>query len=139
MDEYRNELKPQAEVIVKQQLVISAIIDAEKIEATDAEVEERIVEMATSQGRDVPDLKKAIGSKQADYIKNDIIIKKLFELLKKPVKATAKKAPAKAEGEEAKAEAKPVAKKTTSTAKKTTATKTTAKAPAKKTTAKKED
>ena len=140
MEDYRKELIPQAEVIVKQQLVISAIIDAEKIDATDEEVEAKIVEMAERQGRSVPDLKKVMGSKQTEYLRNDIIIKKLFELLKKPApKATAKKATAKAEGEaEVKAEAKPVAKK--APAKKTTATKTaTAKAPAKKTTAKKAD
>ena len=138
MEDYRNEMRPQAEVMVKQQLVISAIIDAEKIDATDGEVEAKIVEMAERQGREVPDLKKVMGSKQTEYLKNDIIIKKFFDFLKKPVaKTTAKKATAKAEGEvkeEAKAPAKKApAKKTTST--KTTATKTTAK----KTTAKKAD
>ena len=138
MEDYRNEMRPQAEVMVKQQLVISAIIDAEKIDATDEEVEAKIVEMAERQGREVPDLKKVMGSKQTEYLKNDIIIKKFFDFLKKPVaKTTAKKATAKAEGEvkeEAKAPAKKApAKKITST--KTTATKTTAK----KTTAKKAD
>ena len=82
MEDYRKEYKEQAEGIVKSQLVIEKIITDEKIEATDEEVEARITEMAEAQGKKVPDLKKAIGSRQADYIKNEIIIKKLFETLK---------------------------------------------------------
>ncbi len=82
MDDYRKGLKEQAESTVKSQLVIGAIIDAEKIEATDAEVEARVEEMAKAQDKKVPDIKKNMGAKQLDYIKNDIIIKKFFELLK---------------------------------------------------------
>ncbi len=82
MEEYRASLKEQAEDTVKSQLVISQIIDAEKIEATDAEVEERVNKMAEAQGKKAPDLKKNMGAKQLDYIKNEIIIKKFFELLK---------------------------------------------------------
>lgn len=82
MDDYRKGLKEQAESTVKSQLVIGTIIDAEKIEATDAEVEARVEEMAKAQDKKVPDIKKNMGAKQLDYIKNDIIIKKFFELLK---------------------------------------------------------
>lgn len=82
MEEYRNGLKDQAEKTVKTQLVISAIIDAEKIEATDTDVEERVAEMAKAQDKKVPDIKKNMGAKQLDYIRNDIIIKKFFEFLK---------------------------------------------------------
>ena len=82
IDDYRKGLKEQAESTVKSQLVIGAIIDAEKIEATDAEVEARVEEMAKAQDKKVPDIKKNMGAKQLDYIKNDIIIKKFFELLK---------------------------------------------------------
>ena len=39
--------------------------------------------MAEKQGKKVPDIKKAMGSRQMEYIENDIIIKKLFEILKK--------------------------------------------------------
>lgn len=82
MDEYRASLKEQAEDTVKSQLVISQIIDNEKIEATDAEVEERVNKMAEAQGKKAPDIKKNMGAKQLDYIKNEIIIKKFFEFLK---------------------------------------------------------
>ena len=83
MEEYRSEFKAQAADIVKSQLAIEKIITDEKIEATEEEVTERVNEMAEKQGKSAPDIKKNINARQLDYIKNEIIIKKLFELLKK--------------------------------------------------------
>ncbi len=83
MDEYRKEYEPQAKDIVKSQLVIEKIISEEKIDATDEDVEARIAEMAKAQDKPVPDVKKNMQARQLDYIKNDIIVKKLFETLKK--------------------------------------------------------
>ena len=82
MEEYREGFADQAKDIVKSQLVIEQIIEDEKIEATDEDVEKRVEEMATSQGKPVPDIKKNMGARQLDYIKNEIIIKKFFEILK---------------------------------------------------------
>ncbi len=81
MEEFRKGYEEQAKDIVKSQLVIDKIIADEKIEATDEEVEARIEDMAKKQDRPVPDVKKHLGSRQLDYIRNEIIIKKLFELL----------------------------------------------------------
>ena len=81
--EYRKEYEPQAKEIVKSQLVIEKIIETEKIEATDEDVETRIAEMAKAQDKPVPDVRKNMQARQLDYIKNDIIVKKLFDLLKK--------------------------------------------------------
>ena len=82
MDEYREGYRTQAEDIVKSQLVIEKIIEDEKIDATDADVEARLEEMAKAQGRPVPDVKKNMAARQLDYIKNEVIIKKFFDLLK---------------------------------------------------------
>jgi trigger factor len=82
MEEFRADYKEQAESIVKSQLVIEKIIEDEKIEATDADVEEKIADMAQKQGREVPDVKGKLGARQLDYLKNEIIIKKLFDFLK---------------------------------------------------------
>ena len=38
--------------------------------------------MAKAQGREVPDLKKNMQARQLDYVKNEIVIKKLFDFLK---------------------------------------------------------
>ena len=83
VEEFREEYREQAQSIVKSQLVIEKILEVEKIDATDAEVEERIADMAQKQGREIPDVKDKLGARQLDYLKNDIIIKKLFDMLKK--------------------------------------------------------
>lgn len=80
MDDFRKDYAEQAAEYVKSQLVIEAIIEKEEITASDEEVEKRLEEMAASQGRPVPEVKK--NARQLDYIKNDVIIKKFFELLK---------------------------------------------------------
>lgn len=83
MEDYRKNYREQAEKLVKSQLVIEKIIDTEKLEATDAEVDEKIVELAKAQGKKAPELKKTAGVRQLEYIKNEIVIKKLFDTLKK--------------------------------------------------------
>ena len=83
MEEYRKEYEPQAKEIVKSQLVIEKVISEEKIEATDEDVEARVAEMAKAQDKPAPDIKKNMQARQLDYIKNEIIIKKLFDTLKK--------------------------------------------------------
>lgn len=82
MESYRESFKEQAEKTVKSQLAIEQIISDEKIEATDADVEERIAEMAKAQGKEVPDVKNNLGARQLDYVKNEIVVKKLFDFLK---------------------------------------------------------
>ncbi len=82
MDEFRKGYEEQAKDIVKSQLVIEKLIEVENIEATDADVEARVEEMAKAQGRPAPDVKKNMQARQLDYVKNEIIIKKLFETLK---------------------------------------------------------
>ena len=104
--------------------------------------------------------KKDVDASQREYIANDIVINKLFEMLKasnnmttEAVKAEAKKPAAKKTAKKAEGEEKPAAKKTTKKAEgeaKPAAKKTTKKAegeekpaakkaPAKKTTKKAED
>ena len=82
MEDFRKDYTSQATEYVKSQLVIEEIIEREEIKATDEEVEKRVEAMATAQGKPVPDVKKNMNARQLDYIKNDIIIKKFFDLLK---------------------------------------------------------
>ncbi len=82
MADFRKGYEEQATEMVKSQLVIEKIIEVEKIEATDEDVEKRVEEMAKAQNKPAPDVKKNMQARQLDYIKNDIIIKKLFETLK---------------------------------------------------------
>ena len=82
MEDFRADYTEQATEYVKSQLVIEQIIADEKVDATEEDVEARVAEMAKAQGKEIPDVKKHMNARQLDYIKNDIIIKKLFDLLK---------------------------------------------------------
>lgn len=81
MEDYKKGYRPQAAEIVKQQLVIEKIISEEKIEATDEDVEKKIAENAAAQEKSVEDYKKENESR-LDYLKNEIVIEKLFDFLK---------------------------------------------------------
>ena len=45
--------------------------------------EEQVEEIAKAQNKPAPDVNKNMGARQLDYIKNDIIIKKLFDMRKR--------------------------------------------------------
>ncbi len=80
--DFRQNYQAQAEKNVKSQLIISHIIEAEKIEATTEEVEEKIAAQATSVEKTAEEYKKTMDPRQIDYLKNDVIITKLFDFLK---------------------------------------------------------
>lgn len=82
MEDYRKEYRSQAENIVKSQLVIEKIIETEKIEATEEDVSARMEEMAKAQGKTVEEIKGDIKDSRLEYLKNEIVIKKLFDMLK---------------------------------------------------------
>ena len=58
MADFREESKETAEKSVKMRLVLEAVYKDAKIEITDAQIEEKIKELAESYGRDVEELKK---------------------------------------------------------------------------------
>lgn len=130
MKDFRAQFTAQAQPRVLQQLVIEKIIKDEKITATDEEVDAKIAEQAKSVEKTAEEYKKNIDPRQVDYIKNDLVITKLFDFLKannelySEDKLAAKKPAAKSAS--AKAEDKPAATKTTA-AKKPAAKKTEAK------------
>ena len=100
IEELREARKADAERDVKTRLTLEAIVKAENLDVTDAEVEEEIVRMAQAQGKSADELKKHVDARQTEYIRNDILSKKLLTLLKDanefvtgaaPAKKTAKK------------------------------------------------
>ena len=80
--DFRKNYAEQAEKNVKNQLIISYIIEAEKIEATEAEVDEKIAQQAASVEKTLEEYKPTMDPRQIDYIRSDIIITKLFDFLK---------------------------------------------------------
>ena len=130
MEELRKSKAGEAKRDVKIRLVLEAIVKAENLDVTDAELDAELARIAESAGKSVEEYRKGVDDRQLSYIKNDLLMKKLIEFLKanntfevkKAEKKTAAKKPAakKAENGEEKAAApkKTAAKK--STAKKTT-------------------
>ena len=81
MQEFRSQYVEQARPRVLSQLIIDKIVREEKITAEDAEVEAKIAEQAASVEKSAADYKKSMDPRQLDYIRNDIIVTKLFDLL----------------------------------------------------------
>lgn len=81
MEDYRKGYEAQARELVKQQLVIEKIIETEKIEATDEDVEKKIEEDAKARDKSVEEYKKEVEGRM-EYLKNEIVINKLFDFLK---------------------------------------------------------
>ena len=79
--DFRSNYQAQAEANVKNQLIISHIIEAEKIEASEEEVDAKIAEQAASVEKEAEEYKKSMDPRQIDYIRNDVIITKLFDFL----------------------------------------------------------
>ena len=80
--DFRQNYAAQAEKNVKSQLIISHIIEVEKIEATEEELEAKIAAQAASVDKDPAEYKATMDPRQIDYLRNDIIITKLFDFLK---------------------------------------------------------
>ena len=105
--EFKKEYEPQAIEAIKSRLAIEAIVKAEKLEAEEDEIKEKIEEMAKNYGREAKDLEENENVK--NYIKQGIESEKAMDFLvenSKEKKATAKKETKKAE----KAEKEPAKK-----------------------------
>ncbi len=80
--DFRKNYEEQAKKNVLNQLIISQLIKDEKVEATDEEVEAKVAEQAASVGKTAEEYKKNMDPRQFDYISSDIVITKLFQILK---------------------------------------------------------
>ena len=124
-----------AEQQVKMDLAVKAIIDAEKLDAADDEVEAEMKNVADKYGMDLDTVKKYL---RPEEVKEQVIREKVIKVVADSAKAVApaeEKAELEAEGEIVEKPAKkPAAKKTT---KKTEGEEKAEKAPAKKPAAKK--
>lgn len=78
-EEVRKEYEPQAIESIKSKLALEAVIKAEKIEASDKEIDEKIAEMAKNYGKTEEDLTK--NENVRNYIKNGIESEKAIDFL----------------------------------------------------------
>ena len=84
-DEMKKEYEPQAIEGIKSRLALEAVIKAEKIEATDEEVDEKLKEMAKNYGRE-NDESFMKNENIRNYIKEGIKSEKAIEFLVKNAK-----------------------------------------------------
>ncbi len=116
MEEIKERYKEQAELNVKRQLALDEIIKAEKVEASEEDIEKKYEEMATQFGMKVEDVKARITSED---LASDVKSIKAFELVKNEAKISEKTVTAEefakmnAPAEKAPAEEKPKKKTTT--------------------------
>ena len=80
--DFRKNYEEQAKKTVLNQLIISQLIKEEKVEATEEEVDAKIAEQAASVDKTAEDYKKNMDPRQIEYIRSDIVLTKLFALLK---------------------------------------------------------
>ena len=85
------QVRPEAETRIKTSLVLEAIVKAEGIEATDADVDAEIEKMAGMYGMDVEQLKGYMGEAEKASMKNQMAITKAVEYIMENVKEKAAK------------------------------------------------
>ncbi len=114
IDEFKNTFRPQAESQVKFRLALEKIVELEKIEASEEDINAQIEKMAKDYGMEAEQIKNAVPTEE---IAKDLAVSKAIDFIKENAVIT------EVEKKTEKAEKKPAAKKTTTT-KKTTAKKT---------------
>ncbi|MBQ8280513.1 MAG: trigger factor [Roseburia sp.] len=95
-----DQVRPEAETRIKTSLVLEAIVKAEGIEATDADVDAEIEKMAGMYGMDAAQLKGYMGENEKASMKNQIAITKAVEYIMENVKEKAAKKAKKEDAEE---------------------------------------
>ena len=91
MEQLRESYQEQAKKSVKTRLVFEALIKQEKLEVTDEEYEQKVSSMSETAKKDVEEFKKGLPERQVEYIKNEIVIDKLFKLLRSLIRSRSKR------------------------------------------------
>ena len=81
MAAFRDEIKPDAERQVKTRIILNSIVDAEKIEVSDEEMEEEISVMAEQYQTTADKIKEMIGVENLTYLQKDIKVKKAIKFI----------------------------------------------------------
>jgi trigger factor len=89
MDQFTAELREPAASRVKTHLVLHTIAEAEKVEASEADIEAEVERMATQYGMKVDDLKARLAQGGSGFITENVIHRKTVELLTSSAVATA--------------------------------------------------
>lgn len=86
IEEIREQFRPNAEILVRTDLVLETISEKEEIDATEEELNEELENIAKQYNQDVDKIKSSIKDEDLEYIKMGIIKRKTVELLVKEAK-----------------------------------------------------
>ena len=78
---FLDQMKPQAEKRIQTRLVLEAVAEAEKIEATEEEYKDEIKKMAEAYQMEVAKIEEMLGAYEEKAIKSDICIRKAVEFV----------------------------------------------------------
>lgn len=81
VEKLRADRKKEALKSVKVRLALTYILDKEKINVTDEDVNEKIKEMAKSAKKTIKEYKESLNEDRLNYLKNDILMNKLLTFL----------------------------------------------------------
>ena len=101
VDDMRAQSKTAAERAVRSDLALEAVAAAEGIEATDADVDEEIANLAKQYSMEEDKVRSVVN---IDDVRHDLLVRKALELVKNSVKKPAKKSAKKADKAEETAE-----------------------------------
>ena len=79
----RDQVKPQAKIQIRNELVLEKIADTENLEVSDDELSSEIADMAKSYNVKAEDMEKMLGDDQKDIIRKDLRLQKAADLIGK--------------------------------------------------------
>ena len=80
-DQYKEQMKPRALQNIQSRLVLEAVAAAEKLEATEEDLDAEYAKMAEQYKLDVEKVKEIFGEYQKEELKKDIVIQKAAALV----------------------------------------------------------
>ncbi len=81
VEELKKELRPDAEKKVKTRLIVEAVAEAEKMEATKEDIEKELAAMADMYKMEVEKLRQMMGVDNFSYMMQDIKMRKAIDFL----------------------------------------------------------
>ena len=80
-DKFMDQMEPAAKKDIEQRLVLEAIAKAENIEISDEELEEEFKSIADSYGMDLENVKKVLGDKEKETVREDLAVRKAADII----------------------------------------------------------
>ena len=92
LDDFRNEIKPEAEKRVATRIVLRSIGDVENVEVTDEDLDKELQRMSEAYNTDPENIKKMLGEENLAFFRKDIALTKVMDMLYSEAKITLVKA-----------------------------------------------